>query len=378
VTDKPLTPAVGAAEPNVSEGPAMAERPTIRVVLEEGAPGVGHAVHSQHHDGWRVGEEGFAQDDAAAGGPHLGEIRAAGGLPDGQVVVHAPQGSGGSFTFTTHVDEETAINPLASLLGSGLAISHINKVPISTGSPVDVGTGWVQLREDGWLTVTPDAGHTGQIAFDYSVAGTAAPDHSEGHVVVNVETRTTPAALTLRNQVSAVAEAASTRSALKVADIAMADAELGTDGLSLTGLDASMFVIVGNALYLKEGIELDFQSKPTLSVEILASHTSGSDGGASFTLSVAGPGGATPAFAAASDAFVFAPGYGETIGNHPLVDLSATRYATFRELVDAGALTEDGGNVVIKLDPDDPADPQKVILMGVSLSALSDTDFKFS
>lgn len=386
----------------------------INVIWSEDGDGPGgrDAIFSQRYDleGRRLGDAmEVAEGNAATGGlPHQGETLAAAGLPNGQVVIHAQQGSGGdhdlfasimaaesgedergggtsdasevggSFTFTTRVDEETAINPLAGALGSGLSISHINNVPITTASPVDVGTGWVQLREDGWLTVTPDAGHTGQIAFDFSVTGAANRSHSKGHAVVNVEMNSVPAAVTLLNQVTAVPEAVSTASALKVADIAMADAELGTDGLSLTGLDAGMFAIVGNALYLKEGIELDFETKPTLSVEILASHANEPDGGASFTLSVAGPDGVAPAFAAASDAFVFAPGYGEMTGNHPLIDLSSTRYTTFRELMDSGALSEDGGSVVITLNPEDPADLQKVILKGVSLSALSDTDFKFS
>jgi hypothetical protein len=285
---------------------------------------------------------------------------------------------GGSWISTTCVDEETAINPLGNALGSGLSISHINGVPITTANPVDVGSAWVQLREDGWLTVTPDAGQTGEIAFDYSVAGTTNDAHPKGHVVVNVETSMAPAAVTLLNQATAVAEGVSTASALKVADIAVADGELGTDGLSLTGLDAGMFKIVGNALYLKEGIELDFESKPTLSVEILATHASELDRGANFTLSVASSDGMTSTFSAPGDAFVFDPGYGETTGNHSLIDMSSTRYMTFRELIDSGALTQEGDNVVIALNPDDPADPHMIILKGVSLSDLSEADFRFS
>ena len=90
----------------------------------------------------------------------------------------------------------------------------------------------------------------------------------------------------------------------------MTDGELGTDGLSLTGLDAGMFKIVGNALYLKEGAELDFEAKPTLSIEILASRGDELDGAASFTLNVESAS-ETAASEAISDTLVFAPGYGE-------------------------------------------------------------------
>jgi hypothetical protein len=75
---------------------------------------------------------------------------------------------------------------------------------------------------------------------------------------------------------------------------------------------------------------------------------------------------------------VFAPGYGETVVDHPIIDLASVRYATFQELMDAGALTQEGDNVVITLNPDDPADLQKIVLKGAALAALGDADFKFS
>jgi hypothetical protein len=284
--------------------------------------------------------------------------------------------TGGCCVFTTGVGEATAIDPLASTPGSGLGISHINGVPITRASPVDVGFGWVQLRDDGLLTVTPDAGYRGRIAFDYSAADSEHGQDTTGHVILDVGADMAPAAVTLLNQVIAVAEDVSTASALKVADISIADGELGIDGLSLTGLDAGMFEIVDNALYLKQGIELDFDAKPSLSVEVLASHAEGLDGGASFTLNVAGAGAA--ALAAANDTLLFAPGYGETLVNHPLIDLSSIRYEIVQELVDVGALAREGDNVVITLGPDDPADLQKIVLKGAALAPPDDAEFKFS
>jgi hypothetical protein len=387
------------------------ERPVISVVWDEsdGGPGRHEAVYNQCYtlDGRQLGDATQIAPGDAAGEPQreVGSLAAA-GLASGQVVVLAQQGSGGDRdlfahlvatphdeahdrggssdeadagrgrTFTTQVGEETAINPLADTPGSGLSISHINGVPITTASPVDVGFGWVQLREDGWLTVAPDAGYRGPIAFDYAVAGIATGEGASGRVVVDVGSDRTSAAVTLHNQVTAVAEDVSTASALKVADIAMTDGGLGANGLALTGLDAGMFEIVGDALYLKQGIELDFDTKPTLSVEILATHTDGHDGGASFTLNVAGAGAA--ALVAANDMLVFAPGYAETTTDHPLIDLSSIRYAAFQELMYAGALTQEGDNVVITLNPDDPADLQKIVLKGAALATFGDADFKFS
>ncbi len=420
-TAMPLKAFSGVPDDYVVSVSSAAGGHVVNVIWSEvggGSDGL-RAVYSQRYDldGRELGEATkIAEGDAAiGGGQYERSSLAAADLANGHIVVSVTQGSAGdqdlfahlvvpspvgpspvvpspvgidssgnsdatgtgrSYTIATRVGEETAINPLESALGAGLSVSHINGVPITETSPVDVGFGWVQLRQDGWLTVAPDVGYRGRIAFDYSVAGMPDSQDSTGRIVVDVGAETAPAAVTLLNQVTAVAEDVSTEAALKVADIAMTDGGLGTDGLSLTGLDAGMFEIVGNSLYLKQGIELDFETKPTLSIEIRAGHVHGHDDDASFTLNVAGAGAA--ALAAANDMLLFAPGYGDTPTDHPLTDLSAGRYGTFLELLDAGVLTQEGDNVVITLNLDDPADLQKIILKGAALSALGDADFKFS
>jgi hypothetical protein len=370
---------------------------------EVGGPGRHEGAYSERYD-----HNGRPSGDAtmdARGDATTGELQrergslAAAGLDNSQVVGLAHRGSGvdhdllpqpvaptvgpdsggnsdatgmdSSCIITTRVGEETAVNPLVNAVDPGRGISHINGLPITMASPVDVGFGWVQLREDGWLTVTPDVGYRGRISFHYSATGTAGGQDMQGHVLVDVGADAAPAAVALRNKITAVAEDVSTASALKVADVAMTDCELGTDGLSLTGLDASMFEIVDSALYLKQGIDLDFDAKPTLSVEILAPHADGPDEGASFTLDVAGAG--ASALAVATDMFVFAPSCVDMTGAHPLIDLSSIRNAVFQELMDAGALIQEGDNVVITLSPDDSADLHRIILKGDAVP-LGDTD----
>jgi hypothetical protein len=46
-------------------------------------------------------------------------------------------------------------------------------------------------------------------------------------------------------------------------------------------------------------------------------------------------------------------------------------------LLDSGALVQDGVDVVIMIDPHDPAHSDKIILRGVELSHLTSSDFKF-
>jgi hypothetical protein len=43
-----------------------------------------------------------------------------------------------------------------------------------------------------------------------------------------------------------------------------------------------------------------------------------------------------------------------------------------------GVLAQEGDNVVVTLNPDDPADLQKIVLKGAALAVLGDEDFKFS
>ena len=75
-----------------------------------------------------------------------------------------------------------------------------------------------------------------------------------------------PTAINLNNQVTAIVENTSTSTRLKVADIAIIDDALGTNNLSLSGTDASFFEISGNALYLKAGTSLDYESKTSYNI----------------------------------------------------------------------------------------------------------------
>ena len=52
-----------------------------------------------------------------------------------------------------------------------------------------------------------------------------------------------------------------TTSRIKVADIVVTDDALGTNSLSLFGVDAANFEIDGFALYLKAGTTLNFEAK---------------------------------------------------------------------------------------------------------------------
>ena len=78
-----------------------------------------------------------------------------------------------------------------------------------------------------------------------------------------------PASVTVSQVTTALAENADTTSAIKVADIVVSDINnLGTNVLSLSGADAGLFEIVGNALFLKAGTVLDFETLTSLNVSV--------------------------------------------------------------------------------------------------------------
>lgn len=74
--------------------------------------------------------------------------------------------------------------------------------------------------------------------------------------------------LALGGTLTTLADTANLTQPLKVADILLTDDALGTNAVSLTGADAGLFEITGNALYLKAGTVLDFQANPVLDVQV--------------------------------------------------------------------------------------------------------------
>jgi predicted extracellular nuclease/phosphodiesterase/alkaline phosphatase D-like protein len=77
-----------------------------------------------------------------------------------------------------------------------------------------------------------------------------------------------PTALSLANTTPSLAENTSTASRIKVADIVIADDNLGSNVISLSGTDAASFEVVGTALFLKAGVVLNFEAKTSYAVKV--------------------------------------------------------------------------------------------------------------
>ena len=77
-----------------------------------------------------------------------------------------------------------------------------------------------------------------------------------------------PTAVALANTTNSVLENSNTTSAVKISDILVTDDGLGTNNLSLSGTDASIFEITGAGLYIKTGTVLDYETKTSYNVTI--------------------------------------------------------------------------------------------------------------
>ncbi|QPF82875.1 VCBS repeat-containing protein [Bradyrhizobium genosp. L] len=106
------------------------------------------------------------------------------------------------------------------------------------------------------------------VTVDDPSVGTTPDATSSTYTLQVTDVNEKPTAVTLSNTTPSLAENTSTATHIKVADISVTDDALGTDVLGLTGSDASYFEIVGNALYIKAGTVLDFETKASYAVAV--------------------------------------------------------------------------------------------------------------
>lgn len=90
-------------------------------------------------------------------------------------------------------------------------------------------------------------------------------------IVVNIDdVNEAPSNLAYSSLVTDFDETADTSGAIKVGSFSYDDDALGTETITLTGADASLFSIVGTDIFLNAGATLDFEANPVLDVTIPA------------------------------------------------------------------------------------------------------------
>ena len=101
---------------------------------------------------------------------------------------------------------------------------------------------------------------------------------SDGQAIASVPARLAiqpaPVRVELSNAVTALAENTSTGSPIKLADLAIIGTGLAGPVISLSGADAASFALSGNALLLRPGTNLDFETQPSYAVTLSASDPS--------------------------------------------------------------------------------------------------------
>jgi predicted extracellular nuclease/phosphodiesterase/alkaline phosphatase D-like protein len=168
-----------------------------------------------------------------------------------------------------------------------------------------------------------------------------------------------PTALSLANTIPSLAENTSTASRIKVADIVIADDNLGSNPISLSGTDADSFEVVGTALFLKAGVVLNFEAKTSYDLTLSASDPSipgSTPVSAAFSLAVSDLNEAPTALAISASSFAENITAGSTVSILTTTDPDASNTFTYSLVSGTGdrdnsAFTINGDKLNINASP---------------------------
>ncbi|MFB2646090.1 hypothetical protein ACE09Y_07425, partial [Raphidiopsis sp. BLCC-F218] len=134
---------------------------------------------------------------------------------------------------------------------------------------INNSTGQVTLTAAGIAAAANDF-ETSPNTFDLGIrvtdAGGLTATQTVTFTVTNVNEA--PTGVSLTNTTTTIAENSSTTNRVKVADINITDDALGTETITLTGADATSFEILNNALYIKAGTKLDYETKNSYNITV--------------------------------------------------------------------------------------------------------------
>jgi len=124
-----------------------------------------------------------------------------------------------------------------------------------------------------YLRAGVELDHETQDAYQVTITVAArALDGSEpvvvGYRLRVVDLNESPTAILLTNRLLSLPESADTAERIRVAEIMVVDDALGSNRLSLSGREASLFEIVGDVLYLRAGVTLDYGLRNSLQVAV--------------------------------------------------------------------------------------------------------------
>ncbi|MBI1371298.1 MAG: hypothetical protein GC159_00850 [Phycisphaera sp.] len=180
-----------------------------------------------------------------------------------------------NYTITTGAGQATPDDYTPTLTGSVMIGAGDAFVDI-TITPVD------DMTAEGAEFLTLNLFDTG--SYDVGVSGSATVTIEDDDAANQA-----PTGVVLTNTVTELSEATDTSSDVRVADIAVTDDGQGTNDLSVSGVDAAFFEIIGSSLYLKAGTSLSNAAKASYDVTVdVDDATVGAnpDASANFTLMI--------------------------------------------------------------------------------------------
>ncbi|WP_442948318.1 Ig-like domain-containing protein [Nostoc sp.] len=172
-------------------------------------------------------------------------------------------------TATTNEDTPVTINVLAN-------DTDPNSDPLSLSSFTNPTNGTITRNDNGTpanltddrLIYTPNANYSGSDSFTYTISdGKGGTSTATVNLTVQAVNKA-PTAVNLINSITSLAENTPTPNPIKLADLTVTDDNLGSNSLSLSGADATAFEIQNNALYLKAGTALDYETKSAYKVTV--------------------------------------------------------------------------------------------------------------
>ena len=219
---------------------------------------------------------------------------------------------GGGLSSTKAVTVTVTNVNEAPTITSGASGSVAENAPASTvvytatSSDVDAGANGqvsytltgadaslLSINAAGQVTLNTVANFEAKSSYAFNVVatdgGTPSLADTKAVTIGVVDVNEAPTAVVPSNVLNSIDENTSTASHIKVADLAVTDDALGTNTLSLSGADAASFEIAGNALYLKAGVALDYETKTSYAVNVNVNDPSvggNPDASQSFTLNV--------------------------------------------------------------------------------------------
>lgn len=158
--------------------------------------------------------------------------------------------------LVTRGDEPLLIDLAEHGAGHGVKIVAVDGTPLEANGATRIANGWLQARHDGHLTFTPDVDAMGHIRLFLAGVSESGAAWSR-HLDIHIEGLYEAARVELSNPVKAIPAHAVIAHHAQMAEIGIRGEAPPHGAVSLSGVDAEKFVVIGNGLFLRAGTRLE-------------------------------------------------------------------------------------------------------------------------